>query len=59
MVYSLRDINWVIAGSVRDKLWTCGGICKKSKVVKLFLLLFFGWCEKRETIERSMCVLGI
>lgn len=38
MVYSLLVINWMIGGTVKNKLWAWDVIGKNSKITKLILL---------------------
>lgn len=52
MVYKLLGLNWVVAGSVREELWTWDGVCKKNKLLRLIPLSIF-WVVWKERNLRA------
>lgn len=51
VVYGLLEINWVMAGVLRDEVWVWEGLCIKQRIANLIPHIVFGFCENKEMIE--------
>lgn len=49
VVYGLLEISWAVASSARDKIWPRNIVVRGENMWISFLLLFYGWCARRET----------
>lgn len=55
MIYGLLGIEWVIAGSVREEIWTWEGLFVKRNITNIISLTVFwiNWKEKNRRIFYS------